>query len=120
MFMFFNDISHPTSLFSQGDFGRKAASLLSASVDPRKDLVRQQKSRFESVLELERSAKRMRRLHELEQMDAAQEQMEELKKMKARGCWWSNVQQMDEFLKVRCCFITMPHVIITDVGTLFS
>lgn len=69
----------------QSDFGRKAAAMLSATVDPRKDLVRQQRSRFESAVELERSAKRMRRLNELEQLDAAQEQMEELKKMKVRA-----------------------------------
>eukprot|EP00438_Fugacium_kawagutii_P024790 Skav204831 [mRNA] locus=scaffold2524:26221:27325:+ [translate_table: standard] len=75
----------------RGDFGRKAATMLSATVDPRKDLVRQQRSRFESAAELERSAKRMRRLNELEQMDAVQEQMEELKQMKAAaaGAWWS-------------------------------
>lgn len=69
----------------ESDFGRKAASMLAAAVDPRKDLVRQQRSRFESAAELEHSAKRMRRLNELEQMDAAQEQMEELKKMKVRA-----------------------------------
>lgn len=69
----------------ESEFGRKAATMLAAAVDPRKDLVRQQRSRFESAAELEQSAKRMRRLNELEQMDAAQEQMEELKKMKVRA-----------------------------------
>ena len=43
--------SHGSPCFCSpwGDFGRKAASMLAAAVDPRKDLVRQQRSRFESV-----------------------------------------------------------------------
>ncbi|CAK9040843.1 unnamed protein product [Durusdinium trenchii] len=65
--------------------GRKAATFLSAGSDPRKDLVRQQSSRFQSAVEEERAAKRMRRLCELEQLDFAQEQMEELKSMKVKA-----------------------------------
>jgi len=40
----------------------------------------------------------MRRLNELEQMDAAQEQMEELKKMKARGRWWPSHQPLGSMI----------------------
>ncbi|CAJ1394752.1 unnamed protein product [Effrenium voratum] len=69
----------------ESEFGRKCATLLAQSTDPRKDLVRQQSSRFQSVVEEQRAAKRMRRLTELEALDAAQEQMEELKVIQVRA-----------------------------------
>eukprot|EP00929_Paragymnodinium_shiwhaense_P012912 TRINITY_DN120793_c0_g1_i1.p1 TRINITY_DN120793_c0_g1~~TRINITY_DN120793_c0_g1_i1.p1 ORF type:complete len:796 (+),score=151.65 TRINITY_DN120793_c0_g1_i1:114-2501(+) len=59
-------------------FGKKAALAMGNKVDPRKDLVRKQGSRFESVIEEERSAKRDRELAQLEAQDEMAAKMEAL------------------------------------------
>lgn len=69
----------------EAQFGRRAAVQLTESADPRKDLVRQQGSRFKGVVEEERAAKRRRRLAELEVQDAAAEKMEAIMSMKVQA-----------------------------------
>lgn len=71
----------PTMRKLESEFGRKAAVQLAAATDPRKDLVRQQGSRFQGLVEQERAAQRMRRLGELEMQDAAAEKLEEVMSM---------------------------------------
>lgn len=60
---------------AEKEFGRKVAVQLNVS-DPRKDLVRQQGSRFAAVVEQERIAKRHRQLADLEAQDTMAEKME--------------------------------------------
>lgn len=57
------------------EYGTKVAAQLNVA-DPRKDLVRHQQSRFASVIEEEKIAKRHRHLAELEAQDAMAEKME--------------------------------------------
>lgn len=59
----------------EADFG-KGVAMAFKELDPRKDMVRNAESRFQFVVEEERTAKRMRRLHELEVQDAAEERLE--------------------------------------------
>jgi len=65
---------------AQKEFGSRAAAQLDVA-DPRKDLVRQQGSRFAAVVEQERVAKRHRQLSELEAQDAMAEKMEAIMEM---------------------------------------
>lgn len=88
----------------ESDFGRKVARQLAFKADPRLDVVRQQSSRFQSAMEEERAAKRMRRLHELEAMDAAQEVMEEIKSMKVRAWRCANCfSTFESFDQLKSC-----------------
>ena len=110
MYLFINTCKGPetTSQVSlrqlESDFGRKVARQLAFKADPRLDVVRQQSSRFQSAMEEERAAKRMRRLHELEAMDAAQEVMEEIKSMKVRAWRCANCfSTFESFDQLRSC-----------------
>lgn len=88
----------------ESNFGRKVARQLAFKADPRLDVVRQQSSRFQSAMEEERAAKRMRRLHELEAMDAAQEVMEEIKSMKVRAWRCANCfSTFESFDQLKSC-----------------
>lgn len=59
-------------------------------------------------MELERSAKRLRRLTELEQLDAAQEQMEELKSIKVGVDSEGFQAQKAAFRLLFACFSLIP------------
>jgi len=61
----------------EAEYGTRIAMQL-RGLDPRKDLARKQGSRFQSVVEEERAAKRRRQLAELERQDAMAEKMEAL------------------------------------------
>ncbi|CAE8583740.1 unnamed protein product, partial [Polarella glacialis] len=64
------------------EFGKKVAVQMALDVDPRKDLIRKQGSRFQGIVDQERKAKRDRRLAELEAEDDAQEKMEAVTSIK--------------------------------------
>jgi len=68
----------PSAKQLEAEFGARIATQLLNTVDPRKDLVRSQGSRFQSFAEEERHAQRVRKLSELEMQDAHAEKMEAL------------------------------------------
>jgi ribosomal protein S27AE len=73
----------------ESEYGSRIAAQLDVA-DPRKDLIRQQGSRFKDVVEQERSAKLHRRLAELEAQDAIAEKMEALTSITVQA--WRCVQ----------------------------
>lgn len=64
----------------ESQFGSRVAAQL-AALDPKKDLVRKQSSRFQSLVEDEQQAKRHARLNELEAQDAMIEKAEAMVEM---------------------------------------
>jgi len=73
----------------EAEYGPRIAAQLDVA-DPRKDLVRQQGSRFKDVVEQERNAQLLRRLSELESQDAIAEKMEAIKSITVQA--WRCVQ----------------------------
>lgn len=69
---------------AEKEFGSKIAAQLDVK-DPRKDLVRQQTSRFQGIVEQERVAKRHRHLADLEAQDAMAEKMEAITEMSVQA-----------------------------------
>eukprot|EP00427_Karlodinium_veneficum_P004462 CAMPEP_0169160068 /NCGR_PEP_ID=MMETSP1015-20121227/56230_1 /TAXON_ID=342587 /ORGANISM="Karlodinium micrum, Strain CCMP2283" /LENGTH=138 /DNA_ID=CAMNT_0009231665 /DNA_START=276 /DNA_END=688 /DNA_ORIENTATION=- len=69
----------------EAEYGPRIAAQLDVA-DPRKDLVRQQGSRFKDVVEQERNAQLLRRLSELESQDAIAEKMEAIKSITYWQC----------------------------------
>jgi len=68
----------PSAKQLEAEFGAHIATQLVNAGDPRKDLVRSQGSRFQSLAEQDRTAQRERKLSELETQDAYAEKMEAL------------------------------------------
>lgn len=99
----------------EAQFGKKVALQL-AAIDPRKDPIRQQVSRFQGMVDQEHAAKRDRQLAELEAQDEMQAKMEAMMHISVQAWRCSICSTLTDSDRARAACAAAGHVLAAVIA----